>query len=101
MNNLIEEYYEYMFEFSYKLNKIEKCFADEHGFRITYKDNKRIALVKKNIFLEFYQDSDTDKYVFDVYISEDNKRYFTNSFDKIDQKIKEIEKLIKNNLKGA
>lgn len=92
--NLIEEYYEYMFELSDKIDKIKKCFVGEHKFKVTYQDNNRIALVKKNIFMEFYQDSDTNKYVFDLYIDGDNRRLFTNNFDKIDKKIDEIEKLI-------
>lgn len=94
MPNLIEEYYEYVFEFENKLNTIGECFSKKHDFKITFKDKERISMVRKNVFMEFYQDTESNKYVFDIYIDEDCKRLFTNNFDKIEKKIKEVEKII-------
>jgi len=91
--NIIEEYYEYMFEFKRKLNLIEKEFL-LIDFKVTYKDEHRITVVRENTYIEFYQDIDKDKYMFSINHDGKNIRSFTNSFEKIENKIKEVKKIV-------
>ena len=91
--NLIEEYYEYLFEYRSMLIKIQDEFHAV-GFKTTYKDDKRVAVIKENTYIEFYQDSDDEKYVFSIHHNNKQQRLFTNSFEKLEGKTREVIKLI-------
>jgi len=93
-SNIMEDYYECLIVNKDKINEIEEIFNDLK-FVTTFKNESRIALIRENIYFEYYKDEDDGRYNFNLIMENDECKLYTYEFSKIDNKLNQFINKIK------